>query len=208
MPVVAAAGQDKVAAQTDPSTRAAATRVSNDTVKLTPSTEFDGRKLTFDFPGPEIGVAEYEEGPTGCTVFYFPNQALVAADISRGAQCTIYSDYLENGRNDTLDAICLAGGSIYGLEAATGVMVELLAKDGYRRTIRKTTGAIIYDLGRNNMIYPDKQLGRAIEPFHTPGDGDVVYAATTQEIEGKDLDREDLGIVASELVWDAVLSCF
>ena len=29
------------------------------------------RELELDFPGLEIGIAEYEEGPTGCTVLNF-----------------------------------------------------------------------------------------------------------------------------------------
>ena len=32
----------------------------------------NARALEFDFPGLEIGIAEYEEGPTGCTVFHLP----------------------------------------------------------------------------------------------------------------------------------------
>ena len=34
----------------------------------------DGPALTFDFLGMRIGVAEYDEGPTGTTVFYFPGR--------------------------------------------------------------------------------------------------------------------------------------
>lgn len=47
-------------------------RLSNDNADLTPRTEFEGPRLTFEFPGLEIGIAEYEAGPTGCTVFHFP----------------------------------------------------------------------------------------------------------------------------------------
>jgi hypothetical protein len=32
-------------------------------------TAFDVPVLEFDFPGLQVGVAAYEEGPTGCTVF-------------------------------------------------------------------------------------------------------------------------------------------
>ena len=47
-------------------------RLTNDAAKLSPLTEFEGPSLEFAFPGLEIGVAEYDEGPTGCTVFHFP----------------------------------------------------------------------------------------------------------------------------------------
>jgi 6-aminohexanoate-oligomer endohydrolase len=47
-------------------------------------------------------------------------------------------------------------------------------------------------------------MARAIQPFHTQRDGDVLYTVTTDEVDGIPL--TSLGIVASELAWDAVLS--
>jgi L-aminopeptidase/D-esterase-like protein len=49
-------------------------------------------------------------------------------------------------------------------------------------------------------------MARAIQPFHTIYDGDVLYAVTTNEIENPKLNSIALGIVASEVAWDAVLS--
>jgi L-aminopeptidase/D-esterase-like protein len=51
-------------------------------------------------------------------------------------------------------------------------------------------------------------MARAIQPFHSYGDGDVLFAATTNEVENALLNLTDLGVLASELAWDAVLSCF
>jgi hypothetical protein len=48
------------------------TPLTNDNLDLTPLTEFAGPALTFELEGLEIGVAEYAEGPTGCTVFLLP----------------------------------------------------------------------------------------------------------------------------------------
>jgi hypothetical protein len=48
-------------------------------------------------------------------------------------------------------------------------------------------------------------MGRAIQPFATLNDGDVLFAASTCEIENPDLHPTDLGTVASEVMWDAVL---
>jgi L-aminopeptidase/D-esterase-like protein len=48
-------------------------------------------------------------------------------------------------------------------------------------------------------------LARAIQPFHTLVDGDVLYAATTNEVENRQLDSVTLGVLAGELAWDAVL---
>jgi L-aminopeptidase/D-esterase-like protein len=65
----------------------------------------------------------------------------------------------------SVDAITLAGGSAYGLEAADGVRAELLAtgkRDASRWNIASVPAAIIYDFGaRTNTIYADKELGRA-----------------------------------------------
>lgn len=49
-------------------------------------------------------------------------------------------------------------------------------------------------------------LARAIQPFHTLYDGDVLYMATTGELEEARLDPASLGMLGSELAWDAVLS--
>jgi L-aminopeptidase/D-esterase-like protein len=49
-------------------------------------------------------------------------------------------------------------------------------------------------------------MARAIQPFHTVNDGDVLYAVTTKEIENPRLDPVDLGLIAGELAWDAILS--
>jgi L-aminopeptidase/D-esterase-like protein len=301
---------------------------------MEPLTEFGGPALELDFPGLRIGVAEYEEGPTGCTVFHFTGGATIERDVRGGSPGTF-------GEFDWVDAICLAGGSLYGLEACTGVAAELFAQRDYDTdwmSIAAVAGAIIFDWGpRDNAVYPDKELGRAalraaregrfplgrrgagrsatvgktfglehaepggqgaafrqlgptrlavftivnavgavvdregrvvrghfdrasgqrralvegiearvtgeppppgnttltvvatnqkldrellgqlgrqthasmaraIHPFHALTDGDVLFAATTNEVENDALDSVTLGVVASELAWDAVLA--
>jgi L-aminopeptidase/D-esterase-like protein len=49
-------------------------------------------------------------------------------------------------------------------------------------------------------------MARAIQPFHTLADGDVLYAVTTEEVELEALDPIGLALAASEVAWDAVLS--
>lgn len=49
-------------------------------------------------------------------------------------------------------------------------------------------------------------MARSIQPFATMYDGDVLYAVSTAEIEDKTLDPIDLGSMAAEVMWDAVLS--
>jgi L-aminopeptidase/D-esterase-like protein len=310
---------------------------------LVPRVEFRGRALRFDFASLRIGVAEYDEGPTGCTVFHFADGARCAEDVRGGSPGTFM------GGDGPLDALCFAGGSSYGLEAASGVAAELFSRRGFARRfdeIATVRGAIIFDFAaRATAIYPDKALGqaalkaarpgvfllgrrgagrsatvgkafdfprqletggqggafrqvgptkvavftvvnavgaivdragrvvrgnrdherdrrlpalenlehhlnarapapapatpgnttltavvtnqrfdpwaltmlarqvhsamaRAIQPFHSWNDGDVLYAVTTAEVENPALDTTMLGILASELAWDAVLNCY
>ena len=49
-------------------------------------------------------------------------------------------------------------------------------------------------------------MARAIQPFHTIFDGDVLYAVTTDEVQNPTLNAIGLGILASEVAWDAILS--
>ena len=81
--------------------------------RFVPRTTFDGPALELDFPGLRIGVAEYDEGPTGCTVLHLPpGGAACAVDVRGGSPGTIGSAY------EWTHALCFAGGSLYGLEAA------------------------------------------------------------------------------------------
>ena len=142
--------------------------MTNDVVHPVPRIEFpNARALEFDFPGLEIGVAEYEEGPTGCTVFHLPKLASLSIDV-RGGSPGVNGQHL-----DAINAICFAGGSLYGLEASTGVAAELFKMRGYSTKwmdIALVSGAIIFDYGmRPNAIYPDKELGRAAVRGMQPG---------------------------------------
>lgn len=49
-------------------------------------------------------------------------------------------------------------------------------------------------------------MGRAIQPYATTNDGDVLFAATTGEVDNPELSVDDLGLLASETAWDAVLA--
>jgi len=143
-------------------------RPSNDTLRPKPRTEIDAKRwLDVDFPGLEIGVAEYGEGPTGCTVFTFGRYVSLQTDVRGGSPGVIGDGF------PVIDAICFAGGSIYGLEAATGVAAELFARKAYStewNDIQLVAGAIIFDYGRReNAVYPDKDLGRAAVRAMRPG---------------------------------------
>ena len=140
--------------------------VSNDSLTLVPQAPPEAPGLAFDFPGVEIGLAEYAEGPTGCTVIRFAQTANLDID-KRGGAIGMVGDY------GSIDAICLAGGSILGLEASAGVAAALSAARGHDTgfdTLPLVSGAIIYDFGyRENAIYPDKALGESALAAAQPG---------------------------------------
>jgi L-aminopeptidase/D-esterase-like protein len=137
------------------------------TPTLVPRVEFDGPALTFDFPGLRIGVAEYDEGPTGTTVFYFPDKVMAVVDVRGGAPGTIFTDSLRLGnRERSVDGVVFSGGSAYGLAAATGAAAALKpqrVREGQWRKAAIFPGAIIYDIyGRRlSTVTPDEALGKA-----------------------------------------------
>jgi 6-aminohexanoate-oligomer endohydrolase len=135
------------------------------TPDLVPQTRSGYASLAYDIGALSVGTADYVEGPTGCTVFSFARRALIEIDIRGGAPGTL-GDY------GTCDAICFAGGSALGLEAATGVAAELFARRDVGRggEIPLVLGAVIYDFGiRPNWIYRDKILGAAALRAATQG---------------------------------------
>ncbi|HET6387567.1 MAG TPA: P1 family peptidase [Armatimonadota bacterium] len=145
---------------------------TNSNTHLDPFIPSQGPALEFDFPAMQIGVAEYEEGPTGCTVFYFPAGVSAAVDIRGGSFASIFTEQLSHGEG-WLHGICLTGGSLYGLEAVTGVSAEIFAARDYSTgffDMALVSGAVIYDFrARDNAIYPDNALGRAALRAARPG---------------------------------------
>jgi hypothetical protein len=68
--------------------------------KPKPHVSYEGPALTFDFPGVKIGVAEYEEGPTGTTVLYFHTPVVAAVDVRGGAPGTLNTEGLRLAYDD------------------------------------------------------------------------------------------------------------
>ncbi|MFO1061303.1 MAG: P1 family peptidase [Dongiaceae bacterium] len=142
---------------------------------LVPRTRRDGRSLALDFPSLHIGVAEYDEGPTGATVFWFPDRAIGAVDVRGGAPGAYNLDWLRLGYDfPNLDAITIAGGSWYGLGASAGVAAALKDRghrSGHWANLANVAGAIIYDYGTRRLTpyHPDDRLGRAALEAAAPG---------------------------------------
>ncbi len=121
--------------------------------------------LEFDFPGMRIGVAEYDDGPTGTTVFYFPSGVVAAADVRGGSPGTVNAHAVRLGYEEAfINGVVFSGGSWYGLSAATGVANEIKRikqAEGNHDFIAGVLGGIIYDVGgrRFSRITPDDDLG-------------------------------------------------
>ncbi len=133
------------------------TTKTNDDPDLAISTDIGERVLEYDFDSFNVGIAEYPDGPTGVTVFHFPEGARLAVDVRGGAPGVV-------GEYGFVHAISLAGGSLFGLETVGGVSAGLLAMNDYEanwEAIPLVSGGIIFDFSpRDNSIYPDKRLGR------------------------------------------------
>lgn len=105
-----------------------------------------------DVPGLEVGHHTNLEAGTGCTVILARGGAIGGVDVRGAAPGTRETDLL---RADTtvefIYGITLAGGSAYGLAAATGVMRYLESQGvGHRVgdfTVPIVPAAIIFDLG-------------------------------------------------------------
>ena len=153
----------------------AAGQATRTPARVVTSADAGGRVLHFDFPAMRVGVAEYDEGPTGTTAFYFPEGVMAAADVRGGAPGTVNVPAARLGYEDRwLSAVVLSGGSWYGLSAATGAANQIkdlrLAKGDYD-DIAGVMGAIIYDVGwrRFSRVTPDDSLGRAALRSARPG---------------------------------------
>ena len=68
-----------------------------------------------------------EEAGTGCTVIVAPEGATGGVDVRSGAPASRETDLLRPENTvDKVHAVCLSGGSAFGLEAASGVARELV----------------------------------------------------------------------------------
>lgn len=138
---------------------------------LKPNTAITGPTLKFDWPALHIGVGTYEEGPTGVTMFVFPDGANAVVDVRGGAPGTVNTDLLRFGYSaKSVASIVLSGGSAYGEEAIAGVQTGFKDLRGRGHT-GIVPGAIINDLAhlRLNWYYPDRKLARAVLQSLRPG---------------------------------------
>ncbi|MFS8639610.1 MAG: P1 family peptidase [Symbiobacteriaceae bacterium] len=120
-----------------------------------------------DVAGLRVGHATDREGVTGCTVVLCPEGARCAVDVRGGAPGTRETDLLGMGRLvQEVHAICLAGGSAFGLAAADGVMCWLEERGiGFDVGVARVPivpAAILFDLAVGDpRARPDAAMGYA-----------------------------------------------
>jgi L-aminopeptidase/D-esterase-like protein len=118
-----------------------------------------------DVRGIQVGQAQDEEALTGCTVIICRKGAVAGVDVRGGAPGTRETDLL-NPVNlvEKVQAVVLAGGSAFGLEAASGVMRYLEEqKIGFNTGVAKVPivpAAILFDLNLGRAdVRPDSAMG-------------------------------------------------
>ncbi len=128
-----------------------------------------------DVAGITVGHWTHPEEPTGCTVVVLPEPNVVTVEVRGAAPGSRETALLQPGmRVEQVQAVCLTGGSAFGLATADGVMGQLLADDRGHVTpagrVPLVPTAVIFDLGRGS---------------HRPGadDGASAYRAAGTEFE-------------------------
>jgi L-aminopeptidase/D-esterase-like protein len=118
-----------------------------------------------DIAGLEVGHFTDPRRPTGCTVVIAREGAVAGVDVRGAAPGTRETDLLApTNLVERVHAIVLAGGSAWGLEAATGV-VRWLEEQGIGMAVGPATlplvpAAVLFDLlVGDSAVRPDAQAG-------------------------------------------------
>ena len=124
------------------------------------------REIEFtDIEGIKVGNAQDLEAATGCTVVICEGGATAGVDVRGGSPGTRETDLLDSENLvDAVHAIMLAGGSAFGLDAASGAMKYLEERNiGFDVQVTKVPivcSAVLFDLVVGNYkIRPDLKMG-------------------------------------------------
>src|ERR1017187_10369116 len=120
-----------------------------------------------DIPGVRVGHVSDYQAITGCTAILCPQGAVGGVDIRGSATGTEETPVLDPGHvTPQVHGILLAGGSAFGLEAASGVR-RYLEHQGFGYTtgaakVPIVPAAILYDLGIGKAgVRPTAAMGAA-----------------------------------------------
>lgn len=117
-----------------------------------------------DVAGIEVGQAQDVPALTGCTVVLCRSGAVPGVDVRGAAPGTRETDLCRPGMLvERVHAILLAGGSAFGLDAASGVMRYLHEQGlGFPTAVMPipiVPGAVIFDLAIGEPVWPDAAMG-------------------------------------------------
>ncbi|MDQ3871819.1 MAG: P1 family peptidase [Chloroflexota bacterium] len=145
-------------------------------------TALDGITLQH-VPGLQVGHATDPEGITGCTVVMAVGGATAGVDVRGSAPGTRETDLLRpTAVVARVHAICLAGGSAFGLAAADGVMRYLAERGvGFETAfgpVPIVPAAVVFDLDVGSReAYPGPEMGyracQAAQDGHGPLEGSL-----------------------------------
>lgn len=117
-----------------------------------------------DVGGIEVGHAHDAAALTGCTVVLCRAGAVVGVDVRGAAPATRETDLCKPGTLvEPAHGVLLAGGSAFGLEAASGIM-QFLWEQHVGLEVGVTTvpivpGAALFDLSLGEIAWPDAAMG-------------------------------------------------
>lgn len=148
-----------------------------------------------DVLGIKVGHVENKEAITGCTVIVAENGAVCGVDVRGSAPGTRETDALDPiNEINQVHAICLAGGSAFGLDAATGVMRYLeqqgVGVDAGVTKIPIVPSAVLFDLFIGDPhTRPTAEMGFEASKIATTGpfkNGNIGagYGATVGKVSG------------------------
>jgi len=174
-----------------------------------------------DVEGIKVGHSQSEEGMTGCTAVICEEGATGGVDVRGSAPGTRETDLLKPEKLvERIHAVVLAGGSAFGLEAASGVM-RYLEKRGIGFDVGVTkvpivASAVIFDLNiGDHRLRPDFLMGcdaakSASTEERRQGNVGCGLGATVGKILGPDhAMKSGLGsatLKAGELIVSAIVS--
>jgi L-aminopeptidase/D-esterase-like protein len=130
-----------------------------------------------DVPGIRVGHATDEVGRTGCTVLLADGGAVAGVDVRGSAPGTRETELLRpTALVERIHALCLGGGSAFGLAAADGVMRYLAERgigfDTGTRPVPIVPAAILFDLFEGSATaFPGPDDGYAACAAGEHGDG-------------------------------------
>ncbi len=157
------------------------------------------KNLLSDVGGLRVGHAHNVDARTGVTVILPDAAAVAACAIPGGGPGTRETDALQPANLvDRVDALVLAGGSVYGLDAASGVTAELGAQGRGFQTGAPIVSpivpaAILFDLANGGdkswgTTPPYEKLGRsalaACDTDFALGNAGAAYGAQAGQIKG------------------------